>query len=212
RDERLLPWPRTAADVKDELAVYYAVLDHIDHQVGRLLGQLRRDGRLDNTFVIFTSDHGLALGSHGLMGKQNMYDHSIKVPFIFAGPGIARGVRTGAFGYLRDMFPTTCELAGIAIPKTVQSRSLAPVLLGKQKTVHRLGYGYFRDVQRMVRDENWKLIFYPKLKKYQLFDLVNDPNELNNLAEAASQMPRMKRMRQVMARWFHDEGDGVFAK
>ena len=212
RDERLLTWPRTAADVKDELAVYYAVLDHIDHQVGRLLAQLRADRRLDNTYVIFTSDHGLALGSHGLMGKQNMYDHSIEVPFIIAGPGIARGVRTGAFGYLRDMFPTTCELAGIAIPKTVQSRSLSPVLLGKRKTVHRLGYGYFRDVQRMVRDENWKLIFYPKLNKYQLFDLANDPNELNNLAEAASQMPRMKRMRQVMARWFHDVGDGVFTK
>ena len=212
RDERLLAWPRTVADVKDELAVYYAVLDHIDHQVGRLLAQLRADRRLDNTYVIFTSDHGLALGSHGLMGKQNMYDHSIEVPFIIAGPGIARGARTGAFGYLRDMFPTTCELAGIAIPKTVQSRSLSPVLLGKRKTVHRLGYGYFRDVQRMVRDENWKLIFYPKLKKYQLFDLVNDPNELNNLAEAASQMPRMKRMRQVMARWFHDVGDRVFAK
>ena len=212
RDERLLAWPRTVADVKDELAVYYAVLDHIDHQVGRLLAQLRADRRLDNTYVIFTSDHGLALGSHGLMGKQNMYDHSIEVPFIIAGPGIARGARTGAFGYLRDMFPTTCELAGITIPKTVQSRSLSPVLLGKRKTVHRLGYGYFRDVQRMVRDENWKLIFYPKLKKYQLFDLANDPNELNNLAEAPSQMPRMKRMRQVMARWFHDLGDGVFAK
>ena len=212
RDERLLNWPRTAADVKDELAVYYAVLDHIDHQVGRLLAQLRADRRLDNTYVIFTSDHGLALGSHGLIGKQNMYDHSIEVPFIIAGPGIARGARTGAFGYLRDMFPTTCELAGITIPKTVQSRSLSPVLLGKRKTVHRLGYGYFRDVQRMVRDENWKLIFYPKLKKYQLFDLANDPNELNNLAEAPSQMPRMKRMRQVMARWFHDVGDGVFTK
>ena len=110
RDERLLTWPRTAADVKDELAVYYAVLDHIDHQVGRLLAQLRADRRLDNTYVIFTSDHGLALGSHGLMGKQNMYDHSIEVPFIIAGPRIARGARTGAFGYLRDMFPTTCEL------------------------------------------------------------------------------------------------------
>ena len=78
--------------------------------------------------------------------------------------------------------------------------------------MHRLGYGYFRDAQRMVRDENWKLIFYPKLNKYQLFDLANDPNELNNLAEAASQMPRMKRMRQLMARWFHDVGDRVFAK
>jgi len=212
RDERLLPWPRTATDVKDELAVYYAVVDHIDRQVGRLLAQLRKDGRLDNTYVIFTSDHGLAIGSHGLMGKQNMYDHSIEVPFIIAGPGIATGTRTGAFGFLRDLFPTTCELAGILIPKTVQSRSLAPVLLGKEKAVHRLGYGYFRDVQRMVRDENWKLIFYPKLEKYQLFNLAMDPHELKNLADAPAQRTRLKRMRRELAQWFHDEDDELFLK
>jgi len=188
------------------------VVDHIDRQVGRLLAQLRKDGRLDNTYVIFTSDHGLAIGSHGLMGKQNMYDHSIEVPFIIAGPGIAAGTRTGAFGFLRDLFPTTCELAGIPIPKTVQSRSLAPVLLGKKKAVHRLGYGYFRDVQRMVRDENWKLIFYPKLKKYQLFDLAKDPHELKNLADAPAQRTHLERLRRELAQWFHDEGDELFLK
>ena len=106
RDEALLPWPRIKADVLDELAVYYAVVNHIDQQVGRMLDQLRADGRLTNTFVIFTSDHGLALGSHGLMGKQNMYDHTIRVPFIIFGPGIAKGQHVPAFGILRDMFPT----------------------------------------------------------------------------------------------------------
>ena len=163
RDERLFRWPRTKLEVRTELAAYYAVISDVSRQVGRIRTALRQQQIEKNSIVVFTSDHGLAVGSHGLRGKQNMYDHSIKVPFIIAGPGIARGVRTGAFGYLRDMFPTTCELAGIAIPKTVQSHSLSPVLLGKQKTVHRLGYGYFRDAQRMVRDENWKLIFYPKL-------------------------------------------------
>ena len=93
RDERLLPWPRTKADVLDELAVYYAVVDQIDKQVGRLIGQLRNDGRLANTVIIFTSDHGLAVGSHGLMGKQNMYDHTIRAPFIISRKAGMNGAR-----------------------------------------------------------------------------------------------------------------------
>jgi arylsulfatase A-like enzyme len=212
RDEQLLPWPRTKADVLDELAVYYAVIDHIDKQVGRLLGQLRADGRLANTFVIFTSDHGLALGSHGLMGKQNMYDHTIRVPFIMAGPGIERGARTKAFGFLRDLYPTTCELAGIAIPKTVQAKSLAPILRGRKKTVHPAGYGYFRDVQRMVWVEGWKLVFYPKTGRQQLFKLAKDPHELNDLSASPPQCVRMRRLRVMLNQWFHDQGDPLFLK
>ena len=212
RDEQLLPWPRTKADVLDELAVYYAVIDHIDKQVGRLLGQLRADGRLANTFIIFTSDHGLALGSHGLMGKQNMYDHTIRVPFIMAGPGIERGARTKAFGFLRDLYPTTCELAGIAIPKTVQAKSLAPILRGRKKTVHPAGYGYFRDVQRMVWVEGWKLVFYPKTGRQQLFKLAKDPHELNDLSASPPQCVRMRRLRVMLNQWFHDQGDPLFLK
>ena len=212
RDEQLLPWPRTKADVLDELAVYYAVIDHIDKQVGRLLGQLRADGRLANTFVIFTSDHGLALGSHGLMGKQNMYDHTIRVPFIIAGPGIERGARTQAFGFLRDLYPTTCELADIAIPKTVLAKSLAPILRGRKKTVHPAGYGYFRDVQRMVWVEGWKLVFYPKTGRHQLFNLAEDPHELNDLSASPPQRVRLRRLRVMLNQWFYDQGDRLFLK
>ncbi|SVC13323.1 uncharacterized protein METZ01_LOCUS266177, partial [marine metagenome] len=210
RDERLLPWPRTKTDVLGELAVYYAVVDHIDKQVGRLLAQLRADGRLANTVVIYTSDHGLAVGSHGLMGKQNMYEHTIRVPFIISGPGITKGQRTGAFAYLRDMYPTTCELANITIPKTVQAKSLVPILTGKTKSVHPYGYGYFRDVQRMIRDDRWKLVWYPKITKHQLFDLKADPHELHNLAHDPLQHKRLSRMRDQMHTWFHKAGDAVF--
>lgn len=208
RDEELLPWPRTPKDVKDELAVYYAVVDHIDQQVGRLIDQLRRDGRLANTYVIFTSDHGLAIGSHGLMGKQNMYDHTIRVPFMIAGPGIAKGKRVSVFGFLRDMYPTVCELAGIEVPKTVHAKSLVPVLRGQQ-IVNALGYGYFRDVQRMVCDGKWKLIYYPKLDKYQLFDIEKDPYELTNLVGLPARQSNVKRLRRSLAQWFHDQGDKV---
>lgn len=210
RDERLLTWPRTRADVLDELAVYYAVIDNIDKQVGRLIAQLRSDQRLANTFIIFTSDHGLAIGSHGLMGKQNMYDHTIKVPFIISGPGIAKGHRTGAFGYLRDLYPTTCDLANIAIPKTVQAKSLMSILNSTAKSVHPHGYGYFRDVQRMVRDERWKLVWYPEIKKYQLFDLKNDPYELHDLATNSGQRKRLTIMQTKMRDWFRTAGDKVF--
>ena len=209
RDERLLPWPRTKTDVLDELAVYYAVIDNIDKQMGRLLAKLRADGRLANTVVIYTSDHGLAIGSHGLMGKQNMYDHTIRVPFIISGPGIAKGHRTGAFGYLRDLYPTTCELAKITIPKTVQAMSLVPIMTGKAKSVHPFGYGYFRNVQRMVRDKRWKLVWYPEVKKYQLFDLQTDPHEMRNLADDPAQRKRMTRMRSQLLAWFHEAGDVV---
>jgi arylsulfatase A-like enzyme len=210
RDERLLPWPRTKADVLDELAVYYAVIDNIDKQVGRLLGQLRADGRLKNTYVIFTSDHGLAIGSHGLMGKQNMYDHTIRVPFLIAGPGIAKGQRTKAFGYLRDMYPTVCELAGIGTPETVQAKSLVPVLRNPKKFIHEAGYGYFRDVQRMVQVGQWKLVFYAPINRYQLFDLKVDPHEMNDLIKAKSCQARVAVMRQSLSKWFNEQEDAVF--
>ena len=210
RDEQLLPWPRTKTDVLEELAVYYAVIDNIDKQVGRMLAQLRADGRFANTVIIYTSDHGLAVGSHGLMGKQNMYDHTIRVPFIISGPGIAKRQSTEAFGYLRDLYPTTCELANITIPKMVQAKSLVPILTGETNNVHLYGYGYFRDVQRMIRDERWKLVWYPDAEKHQLFDLKNDPHELHNLASNASQRKRLTTLQTKMRDWFLAAGDKVF--
>jgi arylsulfatase A-like enzyme len=209
RDERLLPWPRAKADVLGELAVYYAIIDNIDKQVGRMLDQLRADGRLKNTYVIFTSDHGLAIGSHGLMGKQNMYDHTIRVPFLIAGPGLAKRRRVSAFGYLRDMYPTVCELAGIPIPETVGAKSLTPVFRDQRKIVHKAGYGYFRDVQRMIQTKQWKLAFYPKIKRYQLFDLKADPHELNDLIKVKDHQERVAVMRQSLVQWFNERGDVV---
>lgn len=209
RDERLLPWPRAKVDVLDELAVYYAIIDNIDKQVGRMLDQLRADGRLKNTYVIFTSDHGLAIGSHGLMGKQNIYDHTIRVPFLIAGPGLAKRRRVSAFGYLRDMYPTVCELAGIPIPETVGAKSLTPVFRDQRKIVHKAGYGYFRDVQRMIQTKQWKLAIYPKIKRYQLFDLKADPHELNDLIKVKDHQARVAVMRKSLIQWFNERGDVV---
>ncbi len=181
RDEKMLPWPRDPDMVRKNLAVYYAVISHMDEQIGRILAVLDQTKQTKDTLVIFTSDHGLAVGSHGLMGKQNMYEHTIRVPLVMAGPGIPKGKRNTALCYLRDLFPTTCDLVGLPIPESVEGRSLKPVIREEKNSVYSEIYGYFRDKQRMVRDQRWKLIHYPEIDRYQLFDLNKDPFEKNDL-------------------------------
>lgn len=207
RDERLLPWPRTEAEVRDEIAAYYAVIDDMDAQIGRILDKLKAIGQYDNTVIIFSSDHGLALGSHGLMGKQNMYQHTIGIPFIVAGPGIPQGKSSPAFVYLRDMYPTTCDLAGIPIPETVQAKSFADVLHGKTDQIRPAAYGYFFNYQRMIRTDRWKLIHYPHLDRYQLFDLESDPSELVDLSTSREHMDQMLQLRRQMNDWFRQQND-----
>lgn len=207
RDEQLLPWPRTEKDVREDLAVYYAVISHMDRELGRILAALEETGQAERTVVIFTSDHGLAMGSHGLRGKQNMYDHTVGVPLIFTGPGIAKGRRTEAGCYLRDLYPTVCELAGIEIPATVRAKSLVPVLRGEADNVHPHLIAYFRDVQRMIRTDRWKLIYYPHLDRTQLFDLEADPHELNDRAADPSLEPLAAELRAKLTAWQREVGD-----
>ena len=183
RDEQLLPWPRTKEDILDELTVYYAVIDHIDKQVGRIIEQLRSDGRLKNTYVIFTSDHGLALGSHGLMGKQNMYDHSVRVPFVVNGPGITADHRITVPIYLQDLMPTTLQLAGVEKPDHVDFTSIMPLLEAENAWPYKEIYGAYLNVQRSITVGEHKLIYYPSIKKRRLFNLAKDPLEMHDLAD-----------------------------
>ena len=194
------------------VSALYAMIERMDEGIGRLRETLELLGLLEDTLVVFTSDHGLAIGSHGLMGKQNMYDHTIRVPFIIVGPGITKGQRVPAFGFLRDMFPTVCDLAGLPIPKTVEAKSLAPLLRGQRQNVHSAGYGYFQDVQRMIWMENWKLVFYLKTGRHQLFNLTDDPHELNDLSRSPVRRARLRRMRRSLNQWFHDQGDELFLR
>lgn len=212
RDEKLLPRPRTPPDVRADLAVYYAVISHMDEQVGRVLAALESTGQADNTVVIFTSDHGLAMGSHGLRGKQNMYEHTIGVPLLMKGPGIPSGKRVDALCYLRDLYPTVCELAGIEIPETVQGRSLVPVLRGDARAVRPYAFGYFRDFQRMIRTDQWKLIYYPHIEKYQLFNLKSDPHELNNLYGKNGHQAVTEQLRGKLNTWRQQVDDPILDK
>jgi arylsulfatase A-like enzyme len=200
RDEMLAPFPRTEANMRRQLADYYAITSHLDFHVGRVLDELKAQGRLENTLVVYTSDHGLAVGGmHGLMGKQNLYEHN-KPPLIIAGPGIAPG-RSDALVYLYDLFPTLCDYAGLAVPERVDGLSLLPVIQGEKKGVRDRLLGGYRDCQRMIRDARWKLIEYQAAdgRHTQLFDLENDPEELRNLAAETTHSVTLAKLRQELA-------------
>ncbi|HDP34327.1 MAG TPA: DUF4976 domain-containing protein [Candidatus Hydrogenedentes bacterium] len=183
RDERLAPFPRAEYAVRVQRREYYAIISHADAQIGRILDALEATGRADNTFIFFTADHGLAVGQHGLMGKQNMYEHSMKAPLVVVGPGIPENRRIDAPVYLQDIMPTTIELAKIDIPDHVQFKSLMPLIAGQKTTSYETIYGAYMDKQRMIRTGNHKLIYYPKIEHYRLYDLDTDPLERNDLAE-----------------------------
>lgn len=183
RDEKLFAWPRTPEETRGELAAYYAVISHMDAQIGRILSAVEQAGKLENTIIVFTSDHGLAVGSHGLRGKQSMYDHTIGVPLVMRGPGIPQDRRLPTQCYLRDLFPTLCDLTGIEGPgRQIDGLSLLPVLRGQQQQIHPFIVGYFRHFQRMIRTGDWKLIEYPAIGRQQLFHLADDPHELTDLS------------------------------
>lgn len=206
RDEKLLAWPRDEAALRKELRIYYGAITSLDRQIGRLLSELDHRGDTTKTIVIFSSDHGLALGSHGLLGKQNLYEHSMRAPLIFAGPRIP-AAKTQALAYLLDLLPTVCGLTSIPIPENLDGKDLTPVIMGHQATVRKtLGLAY-RDVQRAIRDERWKLICYPQINHQQLFDLVDDPGERNDLSTKDETLLHQQRLQTALLAWQAELGD-----
>jgi arylsulfatase A-like enzyme len=204
RDENLAGYPRNARVVQDQLCEYYGLITHLDEQVGRILRALEQNGQT-NTLIIYTADHGLALGSHGLLGKQSVYEHSMKSPLIIAGPGVPRGKSSTAFTYLLDLFPTLCTAAGVTLPSNLAGHDLTPLWTGRMKSVRDSVFLPFTDTMRAVRDERWKLIIYPRVNHQQLFDLKNDPEERKNLA---AQKPReVERLTRLMHEWQGRTGD-----
>jgi arylsulfatase A-like enzyme len=207
RDELLFAWPRTPQEVGRELAAYYAVISHLDEQIGRILAALDQTGQASNTVVIFSSDQGLAIGSHGLRGKQNMYEHTVGVPIVFRGPGVPRDARRNAQCYLRDLYPTICGLAGAKVPAVVQGKSLLPALGDPQVVLYPEVFGYFGDVQRMIRTDRWKLIDYPKITRHQLFDLRADPLERKDLSADPQHAATMAELSAKLRAWQQQAGD-----
>jgi arylsulfatase A-like enzyme len=193
RDERLAPFPRTEYSVKVHRQEYYAIITHLDRQIGRILDRLESLGLDDNTVIMFTSDHGLAAGRHGLMGKQNMFEHSMRAPLILSGPGIPENVKAHNLVYLQDVMPTSLELAGSEAIGDVQFKSLLPLIESNFKKIsYKYIYGSYKDLQKMITDGRFKLVLYPQAGQTLLFDLKNDPKEMQNLYPQQEYMPTVK--------------------
>lgn len=207
RDEGLAPYPRSVDDVRSSIAEYYGLITHMDAQIGRILEVLRMQGMMEKTIIVFTSDHGLAVGSHGLLGKQNLYEHSMKSPFLITGPGIPVNEKSDAMVYLLDIYPTLLELLGMPAMEGIHGTDFSPVILGEKIETRNSLYTSFTKKMSAVRDRRWKLIRYPELHHTQLFDLVNDPYELYNLADQKEYGNKVTEMTKLLEQWQQETGD-----
>ena len=194
--------------MRQHIAEYYAMITHTDAEIGRVMDALKEAGYAEDTIVVFAGDNGLALGRHGLMGKQSMYEHSVHVPLVMCGPGIPRGERRDAFCYLLDIYPTLCGLVDVPVPDSVEGGSLVPVLQDADRRIRDTLLFAYRDFQRSARDSHYKLIEYvvDGGRTTQLFDLQADPLEQNDLSGDPAHAERIPPLRRELLRW-RDELD-----
>lgn len=200
-------------EIRLALAGFYAQCTYIDHQIRLLIGTLREEGELENTIIMFTSDHGDMLGRHGLWAMPLMYEWSAKVPLILvptAGDDRVGHHQTDSrLACLRDVMPTLLDLCGIPIPAAVEGQSLT----SERRRHHLFAEAHESDLAlRMVRDERFKLIWYPVGNRLQLFDLQEDRDELNNLAATTAYVEVQERLSRLLVescygddlRWIED--------
>ena len=209
RDEVLEAHPRRPGPVRQHIADYYGIITHVDEQIGRILDALDETGQRENTIVVFAGDNGLAVGQHGLMGKQNLYEHSARVPLIMSGPGIPANQRSDTLCYLLDIYPTLCELTGVEAPETVEGKSLVPAIKEPTTHIRDVVHLAYKGYQRGVRDYRHKLIEYAVggERHTQLFDIQADPREMNSLADDPSMAATLEGLRHRLREWQTDLGD-----
>ncbi len=176
---------RDERTIRNELGREFACSENIDIQIDRVLKKLESMGELDNTYIFYTADHGMAIGRHGLQGKQNLYQHTWRVPLIVKGPGIQAGKRVEGNVYLLDMLATLCDVTDVTAPESNEGTSFKSVLLGTQEKIRDILYGVYnggtKPGMRCVKQGDWKLIKYDvldgKVRETQLFNLKDNPNE-----------------------------------
>ena len=184
---------------KQQYAAYYGLISHLDHHIGLVLDTLEKTGQAENTIILFATDHGMAMNSHGQSGKQNAYEHTSRVQIFASGAGVPKG-SSDALVYLYDIYPTLCGLTGLPIPDEVEGKSLAEVIHGKQAKVRNYLFTAYMDDQRAIRDDRWKLFYRPKEDRAALYDLKNDPHELNDLAAKPENKDRIAKLKVELAK------------
>ena len=213
RDEKLGPFPRTNHAVKIHRQEYYAIIEHMDAQIGRILDALDASGQAQNTYIFFTADHGLAVGHHGLFGKQNLYEHSTRVPFIAVGPGIKNRHKIDSPIYMQDVMATSLDIAEAKRPAQVEFQSLLPLLHGESaESSVKAVYGAYLGVQRSVTMGNWKLILYPKISKARLYNIKRDPLEMIDVANDPDRAKVIKRLYKRLLKLQQANGDSLDLK
>jgi arylsulfatase len=192
--------PRKYSEEENNLrqAKYWAQIDLIDENIERLLTSLKETGQLDNTLIIFTSDHGEMLGDHGLTGKGcRFYEGLVRIPLIFIYPDkFKQNLQSEALVELVDIVPTLLELAGLPVPDRIQGKSLLPILTGQESADHHRDFvrcefydalypnpnsGYENAFGTMIKTDRYKLSVYHGFQHGELFDLQKDPGEYKNL-------------------------------
>ena len=209
RDEALAQKPLSGDVLKQHLADYQGMVAHQDAELGRVFAALRSGGLESNTIVVYVSDHGLALGSHGLLGKQNLYEHSLRVPLLMAGPGVPAGAVDHSLVYSMDLYATLAHLAGISLTGSLDCQPL-PSIAATTAIAHRENiFAMYKDVQRSIRDARWKLIRYHVngADRLQLFDLQEDPDELNDLSVISGHEETIRRLLGLLREWQQRVGD-----
>ncbi len=194
------------SDVQIRLArtAFYALCTQIDHQLRVLIGTLREEGLLDETILLFTSDHGDMLGNHGIWAKRLFYESVANIPMILV--GVDADDRVGAnrtddrlVGW-QDIMPTLLELAGIEVPETVEGISM----VGEERREWLYGeVGENSSATRMIHDGRHKLIYYPVGNRRQLFDLEEDPNELRDLSDSPTYQQVLTRLTELLIGQFY---------
>jgi len=209
RDEKLAPFPRTEYSVKVNRQEYYAITSHLDDQLKDIIQALEEKGLKESTYIFFTGDHGLSCGEHGLMGKQNMYDHSMRVPLMVVGPDLPKGEKVDVDIYLQDIMASSLDIAGVEKPTYIEFNSFMNLAKGKKKEgKYDAIYGtYKKESQRMIRKDNFKLIIYPQTEIIRLYDLKNDPKELNDIASNPSNSKKIKSLFSELMKLQNDMGD-----
>ena len=210
RDELLAGFPRTEAEVRQHLADYYASITHLDSQIGRVLDALAASGAADNTLVVYSADNGLAIGSHGLMGKQSVYEHSVRVPLVIAGPGVPEGRKTEALVYLNDLYPTLLDWCGVEAERPPFAKSFAPVLRGAADSHRTFVTFAYKGEQRGIRQGDCKLLLCNArgARHVRLFNLSKDPAELHDLSGDAAHSVERERLVALLLAECKAQGDG----
>jgi arylsulfatase A-like enzyme len=199
-------WPIDEADMRGLVAGYYAMLTHLDNQIGRIRTMLEGKGEWDNTIVVFASDNGIAMGRHGCYHKQTSHDHDAHVPLIMAGPGIPKGQTRNGMSYLYDIFPTLCDLAGLTTPNSVEGSSLVPMLQGTDISGRSVLYHAYVQNWRAVYDGRYRYLAYAghgedggtSVRKNLLFDMKEDPMEAHDLSDDPGYADHVERLESLL--------------